>query len=89
MVRLNRFLGVFRKHSEAKTSQLLETIGSQEIAKVWDRYGLKHRKSDNLLAARFFNGVNRRGGKFAYHHRHLPALCPELGMTMTGCGVAS
>jgi glycosyltransferase involved in cell wall biosynthesis len=79
MVRVNRFLGVFRKHSEAKTSQLLETIGSQEIAQVWDRYGLKHRKSDNLLAARFFNGVNRRGGKFAYQHRHLPGALPGIG----------
>ena len=79
MVRLNRFLGVFRKHTEAKTSQLLETIGAQEIAQVWDRYGLKRRKTDNLLAARLFNGVNRRGGRFAHQLKHLPGALPGIG----------
>jgi glycosyltransferase involved in cell wall biosynthesis len=79
MVRANRFLGVFRKHTEAKTSQLLETIGTEEIARVWERYGLRHRKVHSLVSARFFNSVNRRGGKFAYRHRHLPGALPGIG----------
>ena len=79
MVRLNRFLGVFRKHDEAKTSQLLETVGRQEIAEVWRRYGLSKTKLDELRAARFFNGVNRRGGKFAHQKKHLPGALPGIG----------
>jgi glycosyltransferase involved in cell wall biosynthesis len=79
MVRLNRFLGIFRKHSEAKTSQLLQTIGNDEIARVWKKYGLVKTKVDNLRAARFFNRVNRRGGKFAYRHCHLPGALPGIG----------
>ena len=79
MVRVNRFLGVFRKHTEAKTSQLLETIGSQEVARVWKQYGLVKTKLDNLRSARFFNSVNRRGGRFAYHKKHLPGALPGIG----------
>ena len=79
MVRVNRFLGAFRKHEEAKTSQLLETVGQSEIKQVWSRYGLSKGKLDNLRAARFFNGVNRRGGKFAALRRHLPGAFPGAG----------
>jgi glycosyltransferase involved in cell wall biosynthesis len=79
MVRVNRFLGVFRKHTEAKTSQLLETVGTEEVNRVWKRYGLTPKKFDDLRAARFFNGVNRRGGRFAYRHRHLPGALPGIG----------
>ena len=79
MVRVNRFLGAFRKHTEAKTSQLLETVGAQEIAAVWKRYGLGKRKIDELRATRFFNGVNRRGGRFAARKRHLQGALPGVG----------
>lgn len=79
MVRANRFLGVFRKHNGAKTSQLLETIGTEEIARVWKKYGLVKTNLDDLRAARFFNSVNRRGGKFAYRHLHLPGALPGIG----------
>jgi hypothetical protein len=46
---------------------------------VWKRYSLSKRKIDDLRAARFFNSVNRFGGKFAYHHRHLPGALPGIG----------
>ena len=78
-VRVNRFLGAFRKHGEAKTSQLLETVGDEEIRAVWKRYGLVARKYYPILSGRFFNGVNRRGGKFAYQHRKLPGALPGVG----------
>ncbi|HSU68614.1 MAG TPA: glycosyltransferase family 2 protein [Tepidisphaeraceae bacterium] len=78
MVRLNRFLGAFRKHTEAKTSLLLETIGAEEVARVWKRYGLVKTKLDNLRSARFFNSVNRAGGKFAQLKRHLPGALPGI-----------
>jgi glycosyltransferase involved in cell wall biosynthesis len=79
LVRVNRFLGAFRKHGEAKTSQLLETIGRDVIADVWRRYGLSKTKLDDLRAARFFNGVNRSGGKFAYQKKCLPGALPGIG----------
>ena len=79
MVRVNRFLGAFRQHGEAKTSQLLQTVGQDEIKQVWKRYGLSKTKLDDLRAARFFNGVNRRGGKFAALRRHLPGSFPGIG----------
>ena len=79
LVRVNRFLGAFRKHTEAKTSQLLETVGQEEIARVWKRYGLTKTKLDTLRAARFFNRVNRRGGRFAALKRHLPGCLPGIG----------
>ncbi len=41
MRRLDRFLGVFRQHDEAKTTRLMETIGAEEIRRVW-----KQRLSD-------------------------------------------
>ena len=79
MMRVNRFLGAFRKHGEAKTSKLLETVGTEEIAQVWKRHGLVKNKLDTLRAARFFNGVNRRGGRFAWRRRHLPGALPGVG----------
>ena len=79
MVRLDRFLGVFRKHSEAKTSQLLETVGKREVERVWQRYGLTKTQLDELRAARFFNSVNRNGWKFAAQNRCLPGALPGLG----------
>ena len=79
LVRVNRFLGVFRKHTEAKTSQLLETVGTEEIARVWKKYGLSKTKLDNLRAARFFNGVNRRGGRFAWKRIVIPGGMPGIG----------
>ena len=79
MVRVNRFLGAFRKHTEAKTSQLLETVGAAEIQQVWQRYGLTRNRLDDLRSARFFNGVNRRGGRYAHVRRHLPGALPGIG----------
>ena len=78
-VRVNRFLGAFRKHEGAKTSQLLETVGEEEIRTVWKRYGLTAKKYYPLLSGRFFNGVNRRGGRFAYRHHKLPGALPGVG----------
>ena len=79
MVRTNRFLGVFRKHTAAKTSQLLETIGKEEVARVWKRYGLTKRRADDLRGARFFNRVQWSGSKFAHQKRQLPGALPGLG----------
>ena len=77
--RADRFLGVFRQHEEAKTSTLLETVGAEEIRKVWKRYGLEAQRFDPIVSARFYNGVIRRGDKFAAAKKMLPGCLPGVG----------
>jgi glycosyltransferase involved in cell wall biosynthesis len=79
MVRLNRFLGIFRQHEEAKTSQLMETVGAEEIRRVWQRYGLRGRRLDPIRSARFYHGVIRAGDKFAARRGRLPGALPGVG----------
>lgn len=78
-VRLNRFLGIFREHDAAKTSQWMETVGAEEIRRVRDRYGIKLGRLAPFLSARFYYGVLRRGGEFAYKKRKLPGALPGTG----------
>ena len=77
--RLDRFLAVFRQHEEAKTSRLLETVGAEEIRRVWKKYGIEAHALDPLRSARFFHGVVRNGGKFAAKRRKLPGALPGVG----------
>ena len=79
MVRADRFLGVFRTHEEAKTTQLMQTVGAAEIKKVWDRYGLKPGRLDPLISARFYHGALRAGAKFAAQRHKLPGCLPGIG----------
>ena len=78
-VRVNRFLGVFREHDAAKTSQWMETVGAEEIRRVRNRYGIKTGRLDPFLSARFYYGVLRRGGEFAHKKRKLPGALPGTG----------
>ena len=77
--RLDRFLGVFREHDAAKTSRLMETVGAEEIRRVWARYGLKAGRLDPLRSARFYHGVLRAGDKFAALERKLPGALTGVG----------
>lgn len=78
-VRADRFLGVFREHELAKTSQLLETVGAAEVRGVWERYGLKARPMDPFTSARFYHGAVRHGGKFAAKAGKRPGALPGVG----------
>ena len=79
MRRLDRFLGVFREHEAAKTSRLMETVGAEEIKRVWQRYGLRPGRLDPLRSARFYHGVIRAGAKFAAQRRKLPGALAGVG----------
>jgi hypothetical protein len=79
MKRLDRFLGVFREHEAAKTSRLMETVGAEEIKRVWQRYGLRPGRLDPLRSARFYHGVIRAGASFAAHRRKLPGALAGVG----------
>ena len=77
--RVNRFLGAFRQHDAAKTSQLMNSIGTQEINRVWVENGLKPRFFSRVIAHRFSKGTAWRGHAFARDHRVLPGCLPGLG----------
>jgi glycosyltransferase involved in cell wall biosynthesis len=78
-VRLERFLGVFREHDAAKTSQWLQTVGAQEVERVRTRYGVKLGRFAPLVSARFYYGALRRGSEFAAKRRKLPGALPGVG----------
>lgn len=77
--RVNRFLGVFREHEQAKTSRLLETVGAQEVRGVWERYRIEPGRFDPLISARGFHRIIRNGGKFAARLGKLPGALPGIG----------
>lgn len=79
MARVNRFLGVFREHDVSKTSTLMQTVGNEEIRKVWTRYGLTARRWDQLRSGRFYYRVLRNGCKFAQSGEQLPGSLPGKG----------
>jgi glycosyltransferase involved in cell wall biosynthesis len=78
-VRVDRFLGVFREHEEAKTSQLLNTVGATEVNRVRERYKIELPKFAQLVSGRFYYGALRRGEEFAHHRRQLPGCFPGVG----------
>ena len=79
MVRADRFLGVFRTHEEAKTTQLLNTVGDAEIKRVRDRYGIKPGRFDPLISARIFHGVWRAGARMAAKKQTRPGCLGGIG----------
>jgi glycosyltransferase involved in cell wall biosynthesis len=84
--RVNRFLGVFRTHEEAKTTQWLNTVGEAEIQKVRGRNGLEaFSRFEQLVSARVFYGVWRNGEKFAAKGRKLPGALPGVGYDYDQC----
>lgn len=76
---LPRFLGAFRKHDEAKTTQLMDTVGKTESELIWNKHGLRPRWFHPLLSQRFYNGVHRRGMQHALSGRSLPGALPGIG----------
>jgi glycosyltransferase involved in cell wall biosynthesis len=79
MARADRFLGVFREHAAAKTSQLNATVGQQECKRVWTKYGITNGRFDLYTSARFYNAAIRNGCKFANAGKRLPGNLPGVG----------
>lgn len=78
-LRMDRFLGVFREHDAAKTSQWMQTVGAEEIERTRLRYGIKPGRLAPLISARFYYGAIRRGQEFAAKGRKLPGALPGVG----------
>ena len=77
--RVNRFLAVFRQRDQAKTSTLLETVGREEIRKVWLKYELQNHRFDNIRSSRFMNGALRNGSAYAQSGKSLPGALSGVG----------
>jgi glycosyltransferase involved in cell wall biosynthesis len=75
--RVNRFLAAYRVHQQAKTHQLLETVGAQEIQRVYGKYrirvvwGLSH-----VMGMAFPLWVRLRSAYFVRMHQSYPGLPP-------------
>jgi glycosyltransferase involved in cell wall biosynthesis len=70
--RVNRFLGAFRRHQEAKTPRLLRTKGRAEIAKVRMENGVRILPGEQLIGALFYRTVIGRGWLHARFGKPLP-----------------
>jgi glycosyltransferase involved in cell wall biosynthesis len=79
MYRANRFLGAFRQHPNAKTSTELDSVGQNEIKRVWKQYGLRHFAWDNVVGPTYIRTVELRSYLFAHSRRTLPGSAPGLG----------
>ena len=78
-VRLNRFLGVFREHDAAKTSQWMETVGATEINGVRKKYGVKLGPFHQYRSARFYYGGFDAGWNSRTNAVQLPGCLPGVG----------
>jgi len=77
--RSDRFHGAFREHPESKTSRLMETVGAQEIARVWRERGIRPTRFDRLVGHTFFRSVTVPGEVFGARGQQLPGNLPGIG----------
>ena len=57
----------------------METVGADEIRRVWKRYSIAPGWLDPYRSARFYHGVIRAGDKFAVKRGKLPGALPGVG----------
>jgi glycosyltransferase involved in cell wall biosynthesis len=77
--RLPRFLGAFRKHPAAKTSQQLETVGEEEVRRVRDTYGITIGALDRWIGRGFWHRMHARSNRHARRRRTLPGALAGTG----------
>ena len=82
--RVNRFLGAFRQHDAAKSSQLLGTIGLQEIERVWRENGIKAHTLTPIISHLFRSTVRYRNFRFRRSEVALPGGLPGIGYDYDG-----
>lgn len=76
---LPRFLGAFRKHDEAKTTMLLNTIGRIECRQIWEKNGIRRRWFHPVVSQRFSNRVYQDGWRHALGGRSAPGALAGIG----------
>lgn len=75
-MRVNRFLAAFRVHQGAKTSMYLSTVGSQEVRRVREKYGIR---ANRILGNVFSFSVQMRSALWLRHRGYFPGLPPGIG----------
>ena len=78
-VRLPRFLGAFRAHSEAKTTLNLGTTGAIEISKIHRKYGIRFPPGSRLMGNAFSKGVQLASNIFLRRNRSMPGFLNGVG----------
>ena len=77
--RVNRFLGAFRYHSDAKTSRLLADVGQKEIHQVRQKHGIRIHKGESMIGGLFSLYVQRRGFRYEFCRSPLPGSLAGKG----------
>ncbi|HXE54271.1 MAG TPA: glycosyltransferase family 2 protein [Tepidisphaeraceae bacterium] len=77
--RVNRFLGAFRYHRNAKTSTIFHDVGKAEIDQVQAKHGIRFRKGESLIGSLFSLYVQRCGLKHRLARTTLPGSLPGAG----------
>jgi len=75
---VNRFLGAFRVHDQAKTSQLMGTIGVEEIQRVWRQYKIRSWWWDRYVQHRHMHLAMYHGGRYVNQGLQLPGALRGL-----------
>ena len=79
MTRVNRFLGACREHESSKTSLHLESLGLEEIQRVWSQHGLRSRSFHKYVYPLFKKWVEVASAKHVYRRRRLPGALTATG----------
>ena len=77
--RVNRFLAAFRIHEQAKTSTLLETVGTAEIGKVYRKYAIR---PVPVLGEFYSLSVRLRSAYYLRKREVFPGLPPGWGFDL-------
>jgi glycosyltransferase involved in cell wall biosynthesis len=77
--RVNRFLGAFRFHSDAKTSRLLADLGQKEITRVRAKHGIRIHRGESMIGGLFSLYVQRRGFRYEFFRSPLPGSLAGKG----------
>jgi glycosyltransferase involved in cell wall biosynthesis len=77
--RVNRFFGAFRQHGFSKTTQQYETVGTDEVRRVRQKYGIQEHPKDKFLVDWFWYSVQHASWNFAKSNMALPGCFRGIG----------
>ena len=77
--RVERILAAFRVHDLSKTSARLESVGRQEMKKVWQKHEIAWRSADPAIQQWFVEFPPEFGRIYATSKRFVPGGFPGIG----------
>ncbi len=79
MTRINRFLGAYREHESSKTARHLDSLGLEEIQRVWSRYKLRSRSFHTYVYPLLKKWVEVASSRHVCRGRRLPGALAATG----------